>query len=535
MVERVAVVDDEAGILALLRRVLSAPGREVEVFPSAAAALAAMRVNRPDVVVTDLRMPGISGGDFIRAIRSEFGTAVGIVVISAFPTLVSDVDKVENGVGAFLRKPFTDLDLLRATVSEVIESSRRRAGDELPEAFRRQLEAADAALRRQRANLSRADAVLDQISDAILIADRGGRLLQVNRAAARLLGLDPQESLGVPIQELRVDAQLRQAILDPGPDAGERVVAFDRRMEPRRVLLERSGRSCDVTTAPLVAADGGSAGLFAVVKDVSAEVRVQELKHHYLTVVAHELRTPLTALSNFTSVFEQVGFKPKTERQAEMLEGMRRQVERLEHQIEKLILLARLERGDFTASQEPFDVAPAIEQAMSTTQAEARERGIELVVATPPEELLARGDADDFRSALFEVGENAVKFTASGGRVEVSAEAVGEEIVVRVADTGIGIDPRDQRAIFDTFKQLENPLTRRHAGTGLGLGLARRMLEAIGGTITVESSPGHGSTFSLHLPRERRSSVAPAQVASAVAPATVRPDAAVKASAALPT
>jgi PAS domain S-box-containing protein len=521
MVERVAVVDDEAGILALLRRVLSAPGREVEVFPSAAAALAAMRVNRPDVVVTDLRMPGCTGGDFIRAIRSEFGAGVGIVVISAFPTLVSDVDKVENGVGAFLRKPFTDLDLLRATVSEVIESSRRHAGEQLPETYRRHLDAADAALRRQRANNSRADFVLDQISDAILIADRGGRLLQINRAAARLLGLDPQECLGVPLRDLPVDAQLRQAILDPGPAPDERAPPpGDRRMQARRVLLERSGRTCDVTTAPLVAPGGESAGLFAVVKDVSAEVRVQELKHHYLTVVAHELRTPLTALTNFTSVFEQLGFVPKTPRQAEMVEGMRRQVQRLEHQIEKLILLARLERGDFSPSLQAFDVAAAIQQAMKTTEAEARERGIDLVVAPTPEGLLARGDADDFRSALFEVGENAVKFTPKGGRVEVSAEAVGEEIVVRVADSGIGIDARDQQAIFAPFKQLEDSLTRRHAGAGLGLGLARRMLEAVGGTITVESAPGRGSTFSLHVPRERRASLmAPAAEQHAAAAA----------------
>jgi PAS domain S-box-containing protein len=502
MVERVAVVDDEEGILALLRRVLSAPGREVDIYPSAATALAAMRVSRPDVVVTDLRMPGITGTEFIRSIRSEFGSGVGIIVITAFPTLVSDVDRVENGVGAFLRKPFTDLDLLRATVAEVIESSRRLPGIELPESFRRQLDAADAALRRQRASLSRADAVLDQISDAILIADRAGRLLQVNPAAARLLGLDPEECLGRPLRDLRVDAQLRQAILDPGPAADEGSPVDPRPMAARRVFLERSGRTCDVTTAPLVASDGGSAGVFAVIKDVSAEVRVHELKHQYLTVVAHELRTPLTALTNFASVFERVGFVPKTPRQGEMVDGVRRQVQRLEHQIEKLILLARLERGDFTASREPFELGPAIQLAMATSQADARERGIALTVTPPPDGLLARGDADDFRSALFEVVENAVKFTQNGGRVDVGVETAGDEVVVRVVDSGIGIDPRDQQAIFAPFKQLEDSLTRRHAGAGLGLGLARRMLEAVGGSITVASVPGHGSVFSLHIPRE---------------------------------
>jgi two-component system cell cycle sensor histidine kinase PleC len=185
-----------------------------------------------------------------------------------------------------------------------------------------------------------------------------------------------------------------------------------------------------------------------------------------------------------------------------MVDGVRRQVQRLEHQIEKLILLARLERGDFTASREPFELGPAIQLAMATSQADARERGIALTVTPPPDGLLARGDADDFRSALFEVVENAVKFTHNGGRVDVGVETAGDEVVVRVVDSGIGIDPRDQQAIFAPFKQLEDSLTRRHAGAGLGLGLARRMLEAVGGSITVASVPGHGSVFSLHIPRE---------------------------------
>ena len=501
MVERIVIVDDEEGILALLRRVLRAPGREIEVYPTAAIALAAMRRVRPDLVITDLNMPGMTGYDFIHAVREQFGPRIGVVVITAFPTMVSDADAVENGVGAYLRKPFTDLDLLRSTVSEVIEASRRLPDEEMPERYRRHLAAADTAARRQRAGLSRADAVLDRISDAILIADRQGRLLQVNPAAARLFGVDGEECLGRPLRELGVDAQLRKAILDPAPpdDAEHRKVG-------RRVVLEASGRTCDVTTALLVNADGGAAGIFAVIEDVSAEVRVQELKHHYLTVLAHELRTPITSLTNFAAVFEKLGFAPMTARQQQMVTGVRRQVQRLEHQVDKLILLARLERGDFGARSFPFEVGPAVEQALATCQADALERGIAFTIETPAggAPIVASGDADDFRRALFEVGENAVKFTHNGGSVRVTVETDARDVFVRVVDTGIGIEMRDQATIFSTFKQLEDPLTRRHAGAGLGLGLARRMLEAVGGRIDVTSAPARGSTFTLRVPRASR-------------------------------
>jgi PAS domain S-box-containing protein len=500
MIERVVIVDDEEGILSLLRRVLRAPGREVEVFPSPESALEAMRRTRPDVVLTDLHMPGMSGTEFIRAIREEFGARMGIIVVTAFPTLVSDADAVADGIGAYLRKPFTDLDLLRSTVAEVIESTRRAPEADLSQPMRRHLAAADCVRRQQRASLSRADAVLDQISDAIFVADRWGRLLQLNPAAARLLGTSAEECLGRRLSELEVDASLRAAVLEPGGGTEGGVCA-------RRVVVESSGRSYDVTTAPLVNAVGARAGVLSVVEDVTAEVRVQELKHHYLTVLAHELRTPLTALQSFSACFELAG-TPLEPRRQELVVLMREQLLRLEHQVDRLILLARLERGDFTAPAEPFAVGPAIADALESCQHLAREKGVACVVGPVEIGLVASGDVDDFRRALHEIGENAVKFTAAGGSVRVSAEARGDEVVVRVADTGIGIDPRDQAAIFTEFRQLEDPLTRSHPGAGLGLSLARRMIEAIGGRVTLQSAPERGSTFTLHLPKPVRQEVA---------------------------
>jgi PAS domain S-box-containing protein len=497
MIERVVIVDDEEGILALLRRVLRAPGREVEVFPSPQSALEAMRRCRPDVVLTDLHMPGMSGADFIRVIREEFGPRLGIIVVTAFPTLVSDAEAVAEGIGAYLRKPFTDLELLRSTVAEVLDSSRRAPDADLPQTVRRHLAAAGFVLRQQRASLSRADAVLDQINDAIFVTDRWGRLLQLNQAATRLLETSAEKCLGRRFGELEIDPDLRAAVLELGPS--------DKGVAARRVVVESSGRSYDVTTAPLVNAGGGRAGVLSVVTDVTAEVRVQELKHHYLTVLAHELRTPLTALQSFAACFELIG-PPLEPRRQELVVSMREQLLRLEHQVDRLILLARMERGDFSAPSAPFAVGPAIADALESCQHFAREKGVAFVVGPVDVGLSACGDVDDFRRALHEIGENAVKFTAAGGSVRVSGEARGEEVLVRVADTGIGIDARNLTGIFTEFHPVADPLTRSQGGAGLGLALARRMLEAIGGRISVESEPGKGSTFTLHLPNRPRES-----------------------------
>jgi len=498
MVERVVIVDDEEGILALLRRVLRAPGREVEVFPSPLHALPAVRRHRPDVIVTDLHMAGMSGHDFIRKLREEFGGRIGIIAITAFPAMVADTDAVENGVGAYLRKPFTDLELLRSTVSAVIEAARRGQesdGGDTAEAMGRRLAAAQAAQLHHRASLSRADAVLHAISDAIVIADRHGRVQQMNPAAAKLLGLAAEECLGRPLAELRIDPGLRDALVVRCDD--------DRPPEQRRarVPLARGGTIADVTTVPLVAAGGGgTAGSFAVIKDATAEVRVQELKHHYLTVVAHELRTPLTALSNFAACLGH-GDEPLDAARRDVLSAMQSQLLRLERQIDRLLLLAELERGTEAIEPEPFPVAAALEESLRTCRAAAAERGVAVALDGPPDPgLAALGSADDVRRALAELVENAIKFTPPGGRVALAVAARDDEVALMVQDSGIGIAPEHHETIFGGFRQLEDPLTRAHAGTGLGLSLAARMAEANGGRITVESAKGAGSTFTLWLP-----------------------------------
>ncbi|MBM4015729.1 MAG: response regulator [Planctomycetes bacterium] len=493
MPERVVIVDDEEGILALLRRVLRAPDREIEVFPSPLPALPAIRQRRPDLVISDLHMPGMPGQEFVRTLRGEFGGGLGIILITAFPALIADADAVADGVGAWLRKPFTDLELLRTTVAEVIEAGRRGGADEVP--LERRLAAARAARLRHRANLSRADAMMQSIGDAVLLLDPDGRIHQLNPPAAALFGQKVEECLGRDLSCLPIEPALLQALLDA-------VATGAATSSRRRVTLARGARVVDVSGVPLVAAGGGAAGAFAVVRDVTAEVRVQELKHHYLGAIAHELRTPLTALQSFAACLAR---KPVEDgRRDLLLEAMQGQLTRLERQIDKLLLLAEFDRGEAAdpaaRPAAPFRVAGPVGEAVALCRAGAREKGVTLAAPAIDDALEALGHPDDLRRAVVELAENAVKFTPPGGRIDVVAAAGAGQVEVRVRDTGIGIAGEHHDAIFAGFRQLEDPLTRVHAGAGLGLSLAARMVAVNGGRITVDSAPGSGSTFTVRLP-----------------------------------
>ena len=489
MVERLVIVDDEEVILALLERVLRAPDRVIEIFSSAENALRAMRRQRPDAVITDLHMPGMTGKELIGELRAEFGKELGVVVISAFPSLVADVDDVADGIGAYLRKPFTDLETVRMTVAQVIAN----AGQHSPTAEPLERGTVDQIVRDQRVELSRTTAVMSQLSDGILVLDEDSRIVQGNPAAAQQLGIDHGDWLGRGLRELDLSTDMRGALgAEVGPEQPS--------CPPVRVP-GRDATVIEVQKRALIGAEGQVHGSFVVLRDVTAELRVQDLRHHYLTAVSHELRTPLTALQNFVSLFHHHARSPLSERHRILLDGIQQQTLRLGHQINKLILLARLEREGALLNPELFDVRDAVTEALELGRSLAEEQSVALLYDACDEKITGWADREDLARAIYEVIENAIKFTPPSGEVRVSVSNGEDDVEVCVQDDGIGIDGQFFNAIFDDFRQLEAPHTRQYGGAGLGLALARRILESWGGRIRVESDVGVGSTFTLEIPR----------------------------------
>ena len=244
-------------------------------------------------------------------------------------------------------------------------------------------------------------------------------------------------------------------------------------------------------------------GLYLSLRDVSHEVRLQKLRSHYLTVVSHELRTPLTALENLLTLLLPDRGEEMSRGQRKIVEGARHQILRLAHQVDKLLLLASLERdggAQPASSEEHFDVHDVVREAASACRFQAEEQCTHFDLTLDDAPLLVRGDREDARKAVYELMENAVKFTPPDGQVSVRVEEEPDRIAVVVCDSGIGIDHKFHRAIFDEFRQLEEPVTRTYGGAGLGLALARRIVARWGGEIDVTSEVGSGSEFRLWLP-----------------------------------
>ncbi|MBI3286957.1 MAG: response regulator, partial [Chloroflexi bacterium] len=229
-------------------------------------------------------------------------------------------------------------------------------------------------------------------------------------------------------------------------------------------------------------------------------VAANQHKTAFLANMSHELRTPLNAVIGFSELLLDKAFGPLNEKQEEYLRDILESGRHLLGLINDILDLSKVEADKLELRPEPFGLHEAIEGTLAIVRLMALQKDIRLEREMEPglETLVA--DPTKFKQILYNLLSNAIKFTPQGGQVVVLARRVGEGVHTSVRDTGIGIVPADHGRIFEAFQQLDSSLSREQAGTGLGLTLAKRLVELHGGRIWVESEPGRGSTFTFSLP-----------------------------------
>ena len=224
-------------------------------------------------------------------------------------------------------------------------------------------------------------------------------------------------------------------------------------------------------------------------------------KSEFLAVMSHELRTPLNAIGGYAELIELGIRGPVTPEQRRDLERIQRSQHHLLGLINGVLNYARLESGNlrYDVTDVPVDELLATCEALVAPQARAKR--LRLVVPRCPEWLTVRADHEKAQQIILNLLTNSIKFTNDGGSIEMTCQADESSAAICVTDTGRGIEPEKLVAIFDPFVQVDARLTRTHEGVGLGLAISRDLARGMRGDLTVESTPGRGSTFTLRLPR----------------------------------
>ena len=226
-------------------------------------------------------------------------------------------------------------------------------------------------------------------------------------------------------------------------------------------------------------------------------------KTEFLAVMSHELRTPLNAIAGYAELLRMGLRGPVTAEQVEDLSRITRSERTLLSLINDILNFARLEAGHVSFASERVGIQELVADLEAMIAPQLRSKNLRFEFAGCDSGLAAHADRDKVRQILLNLLSNAIKFTAAGGAIEITCEAHGEQLEIRVHDTGLGIPPEKLQAIFEPFVQLDRSLTSTQEGSGLGLAISRDLARGMGGDLTAESEVGSGSTFVLRLPRAR--------------------------------
>jgi PAS domain S-box-containing protein len=346
----------------------------------------------------------------------------------------------------------------------------------------------------------RTDAVIRYMADGLLMLDRHGVVVSCNPALAMMLGMQRQDVVGRRADEPNADPRLR-AVCEPAT-VKERTGVL-----AHEVDIPRTGsggetlrpRTLRIFSTTVNNEAGKPMGEVRVVHDVTQEREIEEKKDEFFSTISHEMRTPLFSIQGFARLILE-GQVNDEKTQQEFLGIIERQAGQLAQMVNNLLNMSRLESGMFRLERQPTQLLDVIQQAVAKLRSIAQGKNIALQAELPSSLPLITSDRDWLEQVITNLVGNAIKFTPEGGQVTIAAQQSNHQIVVEVSDTGIGIPASALDLIFTKFYRVPDDGAGRPEGTGLGLHIAKQIIEAHGGRIWAESKPGQGSTFRFTLP-----------------------------------
>ena len=468
----ILVVDDDAALLEALPETLRLrmEGIDVDTCDSARAALELIEKTDYDVIVSDIKMPGMDGLALLAEIK-ERRPSTPTLLITGHGERELAVAALRGGAHDLIQKPI-DREYFVASLRRAIQL--RSLGRQVAE---------------QRAALERHARVLEHVGDGVFLVDEDGIVQLWNPAAAAITGLAEEAVVGQPAIETipgwTAIAQLVHLAESPS-DPDRMFEAFPVEVADRELWLSISGVRF------------GDGAVYAF-RDLTAERAVDDLKREFLATASHELRTPLAAIYGAAMTLRRSDVQLGGADRERLLAVVAHESERLARIVNEILVADHLDSGRLRITPAPLDALEAAAAVVNAARVVAPET-VRIELESPAEVTPVSADPEHLRQVLVNLLDNAVKYSPDGGCITLLIEDRSPLVRFAVHDEGIGIPVGEQARVFDKFYRLDPNLTRGVGGTGLGLYICRELVRRMGGRISVESTPGEGSTFVIDLP-----------------------------------
>jgi PAS domain S-box-containing protein len=356
-------------------------------------------------------------------------------------------------------------------------------------------------LRQQRQVTAQHLAILGAIADGVAVTDENGHITVLNDAARHVMHLGKEHLIGQSPSTLFVafpesEQQTALQAIAQVPN----LVGQLQRLPLVSVMMHREKQAVQACFAPMFDERQHFAGTVIVLRDVTHEQEIAQAKNDFVSIVAHELRTPMTSIKGYTDLLLQGAVGEVNDEQEHFLQIVKTNVDRLSKLINDLLDTSRIDAGRIRLERTALRMTEIVHEVCDSIAETVRERGLALTIEEGPSVPIIYADRNRVIQILMNLLSNAYRYTPSGGWIKVSVQSTDKDVLVKVADNGIGIAVEDQGAVSERFFRANHELVSKQPGTGLGLSIVKSLVEMHGGTMWLESELDKGSTFSFTLP-----------------------------------
>jgi len=508
---RILVLDDEKVVQQLLVRTFDEDRYHVETAEDSGTALKRMKEEPFDLLITDLKMPGVSGMDVLKEVK-RFNPHTEVIIITGYPTIELAVEAVKIGAFDFICKPF-DLAGMKMTVGRCLEKQKSRPKIE--------------------ALLQYASNIIDTLRESFLVLDKNLKVISANQTFYATFKVVDKDTIGrllpdlgnkqwdipklllllkeiLPKKEIVKDYEVKHSF----EQIGERTMVLNacQVRVPKKIawmiaagVREEEEEEEEEDLILLAIEDiTGRKLLENDLKKTEAIKASAEMKSKFTSMVSHELRSPMAVIKESINLVLGGLVGSVTLEQKDVLGTAKNNIDRLGRLINNVLDFQKMEAGKMELDSKENDINELILTVSKEKGFEADNKGLGLTVNLDEDTHKIKFDHDKIVQVVTNLLSNAIKFTEKGG-ISVTTKSEDNVVHVMVEDTGPGIRTNDVLRLFQTFEQLGGGLGKKRGGTGLGLAISKEIILAHNGKIWAESQFGKGSTFHFILPiKERR-------------------------------
>ncbi len=482
---KILVVDDELGMREGIRRILEMQGHAVDTADCGHKGIEKGIATEYDLYFIDLKMPDLEGTQVLREIKLVYPEAI-CVIVTAYASIDTAVETTRMGAYQYIPKPFEpeELQILVHRALErrwyILEARRLREEQE-----RRLLEVAH--------EQSRMRTIINALDDGILVINQEGQVVLFNPGFLKLLNITTEITIGDPVLDI-LPIQLSSQIKEIFANSNQvQAIIQEIVIHPPAKLVIMAN------TTPILGRKGELLGVVSVLRDISELKKIDIIRSQFVDMAAHELKSPLSAVQGY---LELVVDKALGEEQ-QLYDGyLKRSLERtksLVNLINDLLNVTRLEAGKVRREIQLQNISDLINDRIDFLKNDINQQNLQVSLDVDSD-LQVDADREDLLRLFNQVIGNAVKYNKPDGKITITGHKNLHYVNVKVADTGIGLREEDRQRLFEDFFRAKNEHTRNITGTGLGLTIAKKIVDAYSGKIEVSSEYEKGTTFSIFLP-----------------------------------